>query len=328
MPDMPDYVVRILYRLPGEQPYCEFQQPHEADEAVQLVDNGLRAAGFETQIILVGDDIEQVLSSADPHKTVIFNYCEGYHENNSGYDPITQLYEALNLAYTGADDRNLWLSQDKANAKSQLQRHGVPTPTCCIFDNSHIGNWRIFPAFVKPSRLHASIGILPESVVETPAQLRQQVERVLDELGQPALVEDFIEGDEYRVTVWGNHELDVLPLARFHFHPGAGRTYGFKDFTTKWEETGLSYELPAKISSNLQRRIEKIAKAAFRAVGARDYGAVDIRVRGDLPHVIDANHNPDISAETCFILAIRHMGFDYDLLAGRIVRLAAERRPR
>jgi D-alanine-D-alanine ligase len=171
------------------------------------------------------------------------------------------------------------------------------------------------------------MGILPESVVETPGQLRQQVERILDEHQQPALVEDFIEGDEYRVSVWGNHELEVLPLVRYHFTPSAARPYGFKDYETKWEEMGLRAEIPAKINARLRRRIETVAKAAFRAVGIRDYGGFDIRVRGERPYVIDANHNPDISDESSFFRSIRVVGSDYSLLAGRIVQLAAERRP-
>jgi len=324
---MPDYSVLILYRLSGEQPLCEFQQAHESDEAVQRIDEGLRAAGFDTRIILVGDNIERVLSAVDPRTTVIFNYCEGYHENNSGYDPITQLYESLNLVYTGADDHRLWLSQDKSHTKAQLKHHGVPTPAYRIFESSHVGSWRIYPAFVKPARLHASMGISGESLVETPVQLRQQVERILDEMQQPALVEDFIEGDEYRVSVWGHHALDVLPLVRFHYLPSAARPYGFKDYATKWDEIGLRYEIPARISARLRRRIEQAAKAAFRAVAARDYGGFDIRVRGEQPYVIDANHNPDISEESSFIRSIRVTGADYALLASRLVQLAAQRRP-
>jgi D-alanine-D-alanine ligase len=324
---MPDYRVLILYRLPGEQLYCEFQQTHEADEAVQLVDDGLRASGFETQIVLVGDDIEHVLSRIDPRATVIFNYCEGYHENSSGYDPITRLYEALNLTYTGSDDHALWHAQDKALIKTQLTRRGVPTPAYRIYESDNVADWDIFPAIVKPGHLHASLGILPESVVETPAQLQRQVQRILDELQQPALVEDFIEGDEYRVSVWGDRKLEVLPLVRYHFLPSTQRPYGFKDYATKWDETGLQVEVPAKIGARLRRQIETAAKAAFRAARFRDYGGFDIRVRDEQPYVIDANHNPDISQDSSFIRSVRVVGSDYSLLAGRIVELAAQRIP-
>jgi D-alanine-D-alanine ligase len=322
---MPHYRVLILYRLPGEQLYCEFQQPHEADEAIQRVDDGLRASGFDTQIILVGDDVEQVLSQIDPQATIIFNYCEGYHENNTGYDPITRLYEALNLTYTGADDHTLWHSQDKARIKAQLIRHGIPTPDYRVYQSDSTADWDIFPAMVKPAFLHASLGILPESVVETPAHLRRQVQRILDEMQQPALVEDFIEGDEYRVTVWGNHDLEALPLVRFHFLPSTRRPYGFIDYATKWDETGLRIEVPAKVNARLRRRIEAAAKAAFRAARFRDYGAFDIRVRADQPYVIDANHNPDISPDSYFLHSIRVVGSDYSYLTGRIVELAAQR---
>jgi D-alanine-D-alanine ligase len=324
---MLDYRVLILYRLPGGQLRCEFQQTHEADEAIQLVDSGLSAAGFDTQIILVGDDIEQVLADVDPRASVIFNYCEGYHENNSGYDPITRLYESLNLVYTGADDHALWHSQNKAHAKAQLVRHGVKTPIYRIYETDDVAGWDIFPAIVKPAHLHASLGILPESVVETPRELRHQVQRILDELQQPALVEDFIEGDEFRACVLGNHEFEVLPLIRYQFLTNTAHPYVIKDFATKWDDDALDVEIPAKISGRLRQRIETTAKAAFRAVGARDYGGFDIRVRAGTPYVIDANQNPDIADGCSFLLALRTVGRDYSALASKIVSLAAQRLP-
>ena len=69
------------------------------------------------------------------------------------------------------------------------------------------------------------------------------------------------------------------------------------------------------------------AKAAFRAARFRDYGAFDIRVRADQPYIIDANHNPDISRDSFFHLAIRVVGCEYEHLAGRLVELAAQRMP-
>jgi D-alanine-D-alanine ligase len=325
---MPDYVVSILYRPPDQQPCSAFQPVAHAEENVQMVDEALRAAGFTTQIILVGGDIEAVLDSFNPRRTVIFNYCDGYHENSSGYDPITRLYESLNLAYTGADDQTLWGAQDKAHTKTLLVRHGVPTPVYRIFDTDAVADWRIFPALVKPARLHASLGILPESVVETSAGLRRQVQRVLDELGQPALVEDYIEGDEYRVSLWGNYELEMLPIIHYHFLPSAARPYGFKDYVTKWDETGLHVEVTARLNGVLKARIDAVSKAACRAVGVRDYGGIDIRVRRNRPYVIDPNQNPSIAEDSSFFRSARAAGHTYASVIARIVELAAARRPR
>lgn len=322
---MNEYHVLILYRPFSELTHSQTLTPSAADETIQLVDESLQSVGLTTEILLVGNDYEQVLGDYDPRTTLIFNYCDGYHETPTGYDPITRTFEAMGFAFTGADDETLWAAQDKATTQAQLVRHGIPTPQYRIYDSDDVGDWDIFPAFVKPARLHASLGILPESVVETSAQLRQQVQRLLDEFGQPALVEDFIEGSEFRVSLWGDHHLEVLPLVGFHY---PDRQYGFKDYTTKWDEIGLQVEAPARVRPAMKTRLEAMAKATFHAVRMRDYGGIDIRVRGEQAYVIDPNQNPDISTESSFLRSIHAAGLDYSAMLARIVRLAAQRMPR
>ncbi len=322
-----DYQVLILYRPTGVLACTELQSGDAADDTVQIVNDGLRAAGIDTQILLVGEDIECVLAGYDPRRTVIFNYCDGYHADESGYDPITQIYERLNLAYTGADDQTLYQAQSKAFTKAQLVKHGVPTPAYRIFDSDHLDGWRLFPALVKPAQMHASMGIYPDSVVENPQQLQRQVQRMLDEYQQAALVEDFLEGGEYRVSVWGNGKLEVLPFIGYEYLPITGRSYSFKDYQTKWDETNLVVNIPARVSPQLTEQIEALARAAFRAVGMRDYGGIDLRLRGETAYVIDPNQNPDISTDSSFYRAVLASGGDYSTLVTRIVQLAAERRP-
>lgn len=324
----PDYRVLILYRPFTALSETQFEQTIATHETIRAVDEALQKAGFETQILLVGDDIEAVLRSHDRRTHVIFNYCDGYHDNPSGYDPITQLFEALGFAYTGADDKTLCGSQDKTLCKKQLVEQGIPTPEYRFFADDDVSEWTLFPALVKPAYLHASMGILPESVVEDAEQLRHQIRRILDEFHQPALVEDFIEGNEFRASVWGNHTLETLPIVGFYYQLNAQHRYGLKHYDSKWDETGYATDVPAsRLTPVLQSRIEAVAQAAFRAVNMRDYGAIDIRVRGEQPYVIDPNQNPDISPESNFLRAIRAAGKDYpDMLAG-IVRLAAARRP-
>lgn len=321
------YQVLILYR-PTEALACtQVQCRAEADEAVQLVDDGLQSAGIDTQILLVGEDIESVLAGYDPRQTVIFNYCDGYHADESGYDPITQLYERLNLAYTGADDQTLFQAQSKAFTKAQLVKNGVSTPTYRVFDSDDVDGWDVFPALVKPTRMHASLGIYPDSVAEDRQQLRHHVQRMLDEYQQAALVEDFLDGAEYRVSVWGNGRLEVLPFIGYEYLPIEGRSYSFKDYQTKWDETNLVVNIPAQVSSELAVQIEALARSAFQAVGMRDYGGIDIRLKGEMAYVIDPNQNPDISTDSSFYRAVRAAGGDYSALVTRIVQLAAARRP-
>lgn len=298
-----------------------------SDATMQKVYEGLCSEGFDAEILTVGPDVEDVLLNYDPRETLIFNYCDGYIDDPCGYDPVTQVFEKLGFAFSGADDATLQWSVDKAITKTRLVANGIPTPDYQIYENSHINDWNKYPALVKPSRLHGSVGILPDSVVETPAQLVTQIERILDMHAQPALVEDFIEGLEYRVGVWGNGELEVLPLSRIIFEPPPGQRFELKDFATKWGDSGMDLEIPAAVPPHVLENIEKMVKASYRAVDMRDYGAVDVRLRGDQPYVIDPNQNPDISEENSFVYMAESIGKNYGQMLAHIVQLAAHRLP-
>ncbi|MEZ4669402.1 MAG: ATP-grasp domain-containing protein [Anaerolineae bacterium] len=297
------------------------------DENIKAAQDALTSAGLTTHIIHVDDDIESVLGVYDPASTVIFNYCDGFADNPSGYDPITQVFERLGFAFTGADDATLQWSQDKAITKQRLTRNNIPTPAYQIYDNSHMNGWSLFPALVKPARQHGSLGISSHCVVETHAELQQQVERVLDEWKQPALVEDFIEGDEYRVSMIGNGKLEMLPLMRVS--PCVpGQRYAVLDYETKWDEERARYDRQVQLDPRIYKRIMAAAKASFYAVDMRDYGAVDIRMRGDQAYVLDPNQNPDISDYSYFLWVAEGAGYDYSKMLARIVQLAAARLPR
>lgn len=326
MAEQPSYKVLIAYR-PFSIDDPALLQTVASDETIQIVHDSLAAAGFDAEIVCVGRDIETVLRGYDPRETLIFNYCDGFQDDPTGYDPVTRLFEDLGFAYTGARDAVLVSSQDKATIKAVLVAHDVPTPVYRICETAP-EDWTHFPALVKPSRKHGSLGITPESVVETPEALARQVRRVVEEWQQPALVEEFIDGVEYRVSLWGNGHVETLPLMSITYFPIPGRQYGLKDFQTKWEEIGLKMDIPAQVEPALKRRIEETAIAAYHACEMRDYGGIDIRVRDDTPYVIDPNANADISDVSNFIRVAKAAGYDYSMMLARIVRLAAERIPR
>lgn len=334
MNDFDAYKVLIAYRPFDEKTPPEQWSEIPADEDIDWVENCLRSTGMETEILYVGRDVEEVLRGYDPRETVIFNYCDGYaytdeddNYEQTGYDPVTKIFEALDFAFTGATDQTLWDGQDKAIAKAQLTTRGIPTPVYRVYRTSDASDWTIFPALVKPSRQHASMGISQKSVVKNPEELKQQIEYVLDTWQQPALVEEYIEGAEVRVSLWGNGKLEVLPMLRIHYPYASDPRYAVLDYDSKWDESRIAYELPAQFERGVKRNIEKVARAAYRATGMRDYGSMDIRVRDGQPYVIDPNQNADVSEVSYVIRVARAAGYtDAHLLSG-LVRLAAERRP-
>jgi D-alanine-D-alanine ligase len=301
------------------------------ESSIQAAYDAIAQAGFEVDVLRIGNDIRDVLLTLDRRKTLIFNYCDGYLDDPTGYDPITQLFEELGFAFTGASDKAIVDSFDKSHVKSILRQHGILTPDWAVCENSAPEGWRHFPAIVKPARQHGSFGITRDSVIDTPEQLEQQIKLVQEQWHQPALVEDFIDGIEYRVSLWGNgDQVEVLPLLSIRFD-NEDHHERLKSFITKWADDELStpmrIDAPAQVEPHIQSQIEESCIAAFKILAMRDYGGIDVRVRGDKAYLIDPNVNADISEVSNYLRTLLSVGVDYVQMLGKIVGFAAERLP-
>jgi predicted ATP-grasp superfamily ATP-dependent carboligase len=82
---------------------------------------------------------------------------------------------------------------------------------------------------------------------------------------------------------------------------------------------------PARVAESIKSRIEDVARRAYQAMGLRDYGRVDIRVRNGTPYVLEVNPNADLSTDAGIARAAGVAGMSYADLADEIVRLAARR---
>jgi D-alanine-D-alanine ligase len=302
------------------------------DTSIQAAYDALSQAGFEVEVLRVGDDIRDVLMKFDRHTTLIFNYCDGYLDDPTGYDPITQLFEELGFAFTGASDKAIVDSFDKSHVKTILRQNGILTPDWAVSENSAPEGWGHFPAIVKPVRQHGSFGITRDSVVDTPEQLEQQIKLVREKWNQPALIEDFIDGIEYRVSLWGNGDgVEILPLLSIRFD-NDDHHERLKSFITKWADDELStpmrIDAPAKVEPHIHKQIEQSCIATFKLLDMRDYGGIDVRVRDGKAYLIDPNVNADISDVSNYLRTLLSVGIDYAQMLGKIVRLAAERLPK
>ncbi|MGH2522374.1 MAG: D-alanine--D-alanine ligase family protein [Anaerolineales bacterium] len=301
-----------------------------SDEAVSRMRRGLSAVGMEVGQVPIRRDVAGPIQHFDPREHVIFNWCEGLDGAPNAYDAVPPVLEALGFAYTGADAWSLAATQNKAVTKSLLLEHKIPTPVSKVYDRAALNGWRRFPAMVKPANEHCSYGITREAVVDSSQQLKERVQYVLDTWKCPALVEDFIDGIEYNVAIWGNDELSVLPIGAIDYSAFEDYHDRLCSFDAKWNPESEAYRLtgvqcPAVLEPALKRRIEKAALGAYRALRLRDYGRVDIRVRNGVPYVLDVNANPDITMEGGFARSARAAGYDYGQMTARILSMAAQR---
>jgi D-alanine-D-alanine ligase len=228
------------------------------------------------------------------------------------------------------------LCLDKIRVKKLLSFHHIPTPRWDYMYSVSEDYDRDFPlpAIVKPANSDSSIGISNDSVVENYGELKDRIEYVLTELKRPVLIEEFISGDEYDVSIMGNWDDSqrILPLSRsifkdlpegyWHMYP-----YEAKFLGSTIHKKGIEVQRPPRgVQAKLTSLISEIALDAYNVVGCSDYGRAEVRIdaQGN-PFVLEVNPNPSIGPTDCVPTVAALDGLDYGDFLEEILRLAIRR---
>jgi D-alanine-D-alanine ligase len=311
-------------------------ETHEIDEAfawARRLESAMLGEGHSVDVVpIFVDDLTTRLTGYDPDRFIVFNACEALPGQPHSEAEVARVLERMHFAYTGSPPETLALAWDKPTVKRRLVARGVPTPAWRVFESADPDGWDRFPAIVKPAREHCSCGVTRESVVVTPKALSERIAYVLATYHQPALVEQFIDGREFHVTMWGNGLLQMLPPAEMDFAAFDDVRDRLCTFDSKHVPGSSHYDLielrlPAALDSAQLRVLEQTANNAYRAVGCRDYARVDVRLADDTFYVLDVNPNSDLGADTSTALAAELVGYSYGALASRLVNLALLRHP-
>jgi D-alanine-D-alanine ligase len=285
---------------------------------------------FETYVFF--DDLSG-LSSYDPAEWLIWNWGEELAGRPWTEAQVAEELERRGFAYTGADAGLFRLVQDRAVVKRRLEAAGLPTLPARVFaDAAEAAQWKLYPAIVKGANQHASYGISGDSIVTNAAELAGRIQFVRTELGDDSLVEPFLDTREFHVAVWGNAEPQALPPVELDFSGFSDPRDRLYTYEWKFDQTSRGFKLPNPCPApadrpDWQARLQDVAVAAYRALGLRDYGRIDLRMLGDEPQVLDVNANPDLDVTSVLAISARTAGLSYGAMIGRILSFAAERLP-
>lgn len=310
----------------------------EADELLAFIDleeKQIRKYGVEVTHVFIQKSVDEALKDMDPSKVVIFNWCEVYQDIPKSFHLTPKELDRLGFIYTGSNSDALALTQSKMLTKEVLVRNKVTTPFYKIYNKlddslESLKFWKSFPAIVKPILEHSSDGITKDSVVDNTKELTSRVKYVLKTFNGGALVEEYIDGQEYLVSVWGNGSTaQALPLVKLDFSKVDDYHNRMYSFAAKWEKESFEFENIKPIyEQNLEPNIEKIVKdvavAAFIQTGCNNYARIDVKVRDGVAYVLDVNANPDMAQLSEFVLAAGKLGYNHGETIIKLCEFALE----
>jgi D-alanine-D-alanine ligase len=300
------------------------------------IEKTLKDKGYKTTFFDF-NDIEKVLKELKTSDVdLVFNVCERINDSSLLEPHVAALLDILQIPYTGSNPSTLSLCIDKIRVKKLLNFHNIPTPKWdyAYTIDDEIDEELRYPLIIKPANTDNSIGISNESVVANPEELKRQLKKVITDLKSPALIEEYIEGDEYDVSILGSEEDDlrILPLSRSIFKdmtPGHWHIYtlDMKFGGRPVSDYGIVVQTPAKnISKRLEALISEIALDTYNILDCHDYGRVEIRVdKDDNPYVLELNPNPSINIDDIVPYVAELTGMNYGDFLDEIIYLAIKR---
>ena len=306
---------------------------HELD----LIRASLAKAGHDAVIFSAEDAAHlcDFLSNRPPD--LVFNLCEAFAGSSAFEMNVAALYELLGIPFTGCPAITIGLSLNKPVAKAILAANGIRTPDYVVVEpgqDPRAASHLAFPLIAKPVAEDASIGIDDGAVVNDMAALAERVKLLWREFRQAALVEEFIAGREFCVSLLASspNDFTTLPIVEISFdglEPGRPRIFSYE---AKWDPTApfnlnVATRCPAEIDEEMADEIRAQALQVARTVGLRDYGRVDFRLResDQTLFVLEVNPNPDLSDECAFMRAARASGRTTEGTICEIVERAIER---
>lgn len=326
--------IAIIFNEPKSDRYSdmgEFKAVAGVLEEVRPVSRALSELGYSVTKVPLRPPLEKVREKI---KTIsaelVFNLFEGFEGHPKTEAMVASMLSELGIPFTGNPPSTLALALDKAKAKAILESDGIRTPKyqCLRPENLYLFHLN-FPCIVKPLGEDASHGVSEESVVHNLEQLERQVTKISQLFGGNTLVEEFLEGREFNVTVLGNEEPLILPVAEmvYYLPPELPKLL---TFSAKWHEESIYYKgtratCPAEIGEEERDAISRTALSAFKLLHCRGYARVDMRMDVEgVPNVLEVNPNPDISPGYGAARQAKAAGLTYNQFIEKIVLYAIE----
>jgi len=256
---------------------------------------------------------------------LVFNIAEGLF-GLLRESVIPALLDAYQIPYVFSDSFVLAICLHKGFTKEVVRKAGVATADFCVLGSSE--DWKQvslpYPLFLKPVAGGTGIGITASSKVTNPKDLQKVSGAMLAAYQQPVLVETYLGGREFTVGITGTGDeaqsTGVMEIIIDHSSDG-----GIYSYKTKQEyETTTRYERP---DESAWKASEAVALAAWRALGCRDGGRIDVKMdEKGVVHFLEVNPLAGLHPiDSDLPILSRMHGLGYDELIARIMHSAQKR---
>jgi len=226
------------------------------------------------------DIIWSALYYINDHKDII-----GVNED----DPwLADIFDERGLPYIGPNALTMKRLIQKDKSHEIMKKKGVAVPGFYLIPPGGAVPEIDYPAFVKPGWESRSVGISDDSVVNSAEELEKRVAFIHKRFQQPALVEDYLPGEEYTVLMLGSGEDQAFLPATVKVDEALYNKYPI----LRSDLRGVGVTRLCRPESRIQEAVD-LGRGAVTALHCLDHVRVDMRVSGqNRLKVIEVNGIP------------------------------------
>jgi len=273
-----------------------------SEDSIEQITNYLIKRGINVEKIELNDIARFKSILKDNNKYLMWNISDGCDIYKGSYVP--SLAKLLGFEFYGSETYAQYIAQDKSKFISICNKLNIPTPFSILYFHSTeeylpYNPYLIFSEkdflFVKPNIFDNNIGILCGAKTDL-KNLKCIVEKIVKELRDNALIQEYIEGFDLRVCYIGTtREIDrdkigILEVKKY---------YGEKqiDFINEFIADDVEYVIEKFTNNELIRKIKNDVVKISNFLNLKDYFAFDIRVNKDKYYFLELNTAPFIFNE-------------------------------
>jgi D-alanine-D-alanine ligase len=243
---------------------------------------------------------------------------------------LSEYLESQGIAYTGSDKFASMLERNKHLAKKRVLAWGLETSPFLVAEQGvklrKDDIDLVYPLFVKPANQGGGVGVDSASVVHTFEQLQSKVHAIATKFRSDSLIEQYLPGREFSVAILRQEDSTQfwkmpLELIAPPDQNGARILSG----EIKSLDTEAFVEVRDKDTRSI---ITNLALDVFQALGACDYGRIDIRMdAAGKAYFLEANLIPSLMdgygnfPKACWL----NIGMEYEAMLVRIANLGLAR---
>ena len=276
----------------------------------------LRSLNYEVIDIDADPSLLKEINYYKPN--VIFNALHGTWGEDG---EVQKILEASKVPYTHSGIESSQLAMDKFKSGKIFKRHNFshPRSLLCSLKDLIGSNPMNYPYVIKPNNNGSSVGVVMiNSELEKNDYIKKSISgRTCSEESDKLLIQEFIDGPEIQVAIYGNGKSDsieIVPKNKFY------------DYESKYFDNGATQHIiPPRLDNKKIDEVNELGLKAHKILKCRGISRSDFILDKETGNffILEINTQPGMTPTSLVPEIAKYHGISFDSLIDWIIKDAS-----